>query len=126
MATGAKLIVILVAALLATCTFAASETELRERFKQRYPQLQQLKLEGKIGEVFTGYIDAVQPQYEAEAKVKGMIDNENRDRAELYQIMARQTGATPEAVAQRNATRNFEKARSGDYLKGPDGIWKRK
>lgn len=125
--TFTRMIIVTIAALfLASFTFAATEGELKERFKQRYPELQELKLAGKVGEVHTGYVEAVKPQFEAEPKVKGLVDDENRDRKELYQIIAKQTGTTPEAVATRNAARNFDKARPGEWLKGPDGIWRQK
>ena len=51
------------------------------------------------------------------------MDAENRDRKELYAVLAKQEeGATPELVAERNAIRNFKKAKPGEFLK-KDGKW---
>lgn len=100
-----------------------SMEELQARFKARFAQVQQLKTAGTLGETHLGYLDAPGAVDEASSKLK---DEENADRKKLYQLIADNEETTPEKVAERNAVRNFQKARAGEYLKGPDGTWKKK
>ena len=101
----------------------ARREELRERFESRYREIQRLKAEGLIGETVEGYVEAVG---DAEDDARELIADENADRRELYALIADDEKTTPEKVAERNAARNFQKAKSGEYLKGRDGKWKRK
>jgi uncharacterized protein YdbL (DUF1318 family) len=55
-----------------------------------------------------------------------LVDEENADRKELYDLIAKKEGTTAQLVAERNAKRNFEKAKHGDWLKGADGKWTKK
>ena len=96
--------------------------ELQEQFKQRDPQIQQAKRAGIIGETSEGFVDFVE---QSDEKYADVVEEENSDRRELYGLIAEQEKTTPEKVARRNAKRNFERARSGDYLK-EDGTWRRK
>jgi len=68
----------------------------------------------------------VDPKYLDDSKLSSLIDDENTDRRELYQIIAAEENTSPEKVADRMARRNYEKARPGEYLKTADGRWKRK
>lgn len=102
---------------------ASSMKELQERFKQRLGDIRQLKDQGTIGETFKGYIEFVEEPLDSAAE---LVKAENADRRELYQLIADQESTTPEKVAARNAKRNFEKAKPGDYLKHEDGQWRRK
>lgn len=105
---------------------AADKAQLKARFEQRYPQVLEYKTQGKIGETTQGVLEAVDAKYMDDARLAGLVNEENADRRELYQIIATETGTTPENVAQRMARRNFERARPGEYLKGADGKWQRK
>ena len=109
---------------MATMALSATEGELKARFKERYPQLQALRQQGKIGETADGYVEAVKPQFAASAS--SLADPENSDRRELYDLLAKQTGTTAGAVAARNAARNFDRAGSGEWLKNADGTWRQK
>jgi uncharacterized protein YdbL (DUF1318 family) len=119
------LLVALVALLILPSFLLAQQTKLeklRERFKQRYPQVQELKQAGVVGETSDGYLDYVKKK---DPKAAEIVDAENADRKELYQEIAKRENTTPELVAVRNAKRNFDKARPGEYLK-EDGKWKKK
>jgi uncharacterized protein YdbL (DUF1318 family) len=98
--------------------------ELQARFKQRFAQLKELKKAGVIGETAPGKVEAVKGKLEDENKK--VVAEENADRTELYELIAKKEGATPAAVAERNAIRNFQKAAAGEYLKGKDGQWRKK
>ena len=99
--------------------------ELRERFKGRYERLLKAKGDGAIGETVSGTVEAVNGKSLDDA-LKKLVDEENADRHELYKLIAEKEKTTEEKVAERNAARNFEKARSGEYLKDRDGSWKQK
>ena len=103
----------------------AQETKmdkLRDRFKQRYPQVQELKKAGVVGETSDGYLDWVKKK---DAKAAEVVDAENADRKELYEAIAKRENTTADVVAQRAAKRNFEKAGDGEFIK-QDGEWKKK
>lgn len=108
----------------ATVANANERAELRERFEERYPQLQRLKLDGQVGETHQGMVEAA-PDVTLPTAASRVVEAENTDRRRLYQLLAEETGATPDIVAQRNARRNFERAQTGEWLKHPDG-WRRK
>ena len=106
---------------------ADRQDELRERFKDRYPDLRAAKIDGKIGETTDGIVEAVEARYlEKDDALRKLVEEENADRRELYKLIAEREKTTPEKVATRNAARNFEKAKPGEYLKARDGSWKKK
>ncbi|MBI1371196.1 MAG: DUF1318 domain-containing protein [Phycisphaera sp.] len=96
---------------------------LKQRFQERYNALQQAKSAGTIGETAAGYVEAVKG---ADGATAQLLNAENGDRQKLYQILAQKAGTTADVVAAQNAQRNFQRARSGEYLKGKDGRWYRK
>lgn len=98
--------------------------DLKQRFQQRYPHLVKAKAAGTIGETSKGYVEAVKGSVPGD--VAKLMADENADRRKLYEILAKKEGTTPEHIAERNAIRNFERARSGEYLKGRDGQWHQK
>jgi uncharacterized protein YdbL (DUF1318 family) len=106
-------------------TFAADNTmeSLRARFEARRPQIQKLKSEGVIGETVKGYVDFVKDK---PADAEPIVKEENADRESLYKLLAEKENTTPEKVAERNAKRNFEKAKPGEYLQESDGKWRKK
>ena len=122
----------IIATLLAVTTFlllgsgarADRQDELQARFKQRYAQVKQLKRAGQIGETTAGMVEAVKGGLDEAAQK--LVSEENADRSELYELIAKKEGTTAAAVAERNALRNFQRAEAGEYLKGKDGQWHKK
>lgn len=105
---------------------ADRKAELQQAFEQRFPQLREYKSAGKVGETTQGLVEAVKSEYLSDAKLKKLIDDENRDRKELYAQIAKETNATPEFVAEQNARRNYQRAKPGEYLRTADGRWEQK
>lgn len=101
-----------------------SEAELRKRFESRYPEIRQLKQSGVAGETSDGYLEFVKSGQKDE-KASELVSEENDDRRALYELIAGKEKIGAEVVAKRNAKRNFERARDGEYLK-EDGKWKKK
>ena len=123
--TPKMLIAALVALLILPSLLLAQETKmekLRARFKERYPQVEELKKAGVIGETSDGYLDYVKKK---DSKAADVVDAENADRKDLYEAIAKRENTTADLVAERNAKRNFEKAKAGEYLR-EDGKWKKK
>jgi uncharacterized protein len=105
---------------------ADREAELQERFKGRLEDVRRAKADGKIGETRQGLLDAVEAKYLEDKALRTLVDEENADRRELYKLIAEKENATEAKVAERAAARNYQKAKSGEYLKDKDGTWKRK
>jgi uncharacterized protein len=121
------MIVSLLAASPMTAQAAAMDNSLealQKRFKSRYGALHKLKDNGTVGETYKGYVDFVKDHSDDDAA--SLVKEENADREELYKLIAKKEKTTPEKVAERNAQRNFEKARPGQYLQDADGTWRKK
>jgi uncharacterized protein YdbL (DUF1318 family) len=101
---------------------APSESDLRKRFEERYPAIRELKQQGTVGETDDGYLDFVKDKDDDADEV---VKDENDDRRALYKLIAEKEKTEPEVVAKRNAKRNFDRARDGEYLK-EGGKWKKK
>ena len=118
---------ICLALLLVPATIFAADKDttetLRGRFQARHPQIQKLKSEGVIGETVKGLVDFVKDKT---ADAEAIVKEENGDREALYKLLAAKENTTPEKVAERNAKRNFEKAKPGEYLQESDGKWRKK
>ena len=105
-----------------------SREELKDRFEQRYPELNRLKGQGKVGETVNGFIEAVKKDAEPDNDVRKLIDEENRDRRKLYEgiseKLAKEGKSVPaDKVAERNARRNYMNAKPSEFLKSKDGVW---
>jgi len=96
---------------------------LRNRFEQRYPQIHALKQKGIVGETSHGYLDFVKDKDDS---ASALVNQENSDRRELYALIAKKENTTPEKVAERNARRNFDRAKPGEFLQSADGKWQQK
>jgi hypothetical protein len=101
-----------------------SEAELKKKFEARYPEIRQLKQKGIVGETSDGYLDFVSDG-KKDDKAADLVSEENDDRKALYALIAEKEKTEPRLVAERNAKRNFERAREGEYLR-EDGKWRKK
>ncbi len=102
------------------------KTKLPERFKARDSDLNRFKQAGKVGETTKGIVEAVKREYLEDADLKTLIEDENRDRRELYEIIAEEKGQDVDVVADLAARQNYKRARPGEYLKTASGEWKQK
>jgi uncharacterized protein YdbL (DUF1318 family) len=105
---------------------AQTKEQLQAKFEKRYPQLLSYKQQGRVGENMEGYVEAVKKEYLDDKTLSKLIDDENADRKQLYGLIAADEKTTPDKVAVAAAKRNYEKAKSGEYLKGNDGQWHKK
>lgn len=112
-------------ALVPSAARADREDELKERFKSRVDALRDARAAGTVGETFGGFTEAVEGK-SLDDKLKKVVEEENADRKELYKLIADKEKTSEEKVAERNGQRNFQRAKSGEYLKDKDGKWKKK
>ena len=95
---------------------------IKERMKQRLPQIIQMKQQGIIGENDRGYLEYVsgnQPNQE-------IVEAENSDRQKVYEMIAKQQGVPIQKVEQLRAAQIVRKAIEGEMLKRSDGSWYKK
>jgi uncharacterized protein YdbL (DUF1318 family) len=112
----------------ATAAAPQSRAELKDRFEQRYPELNRLKNQGKVGETTNGFVEPVKKDSELEKEAQELIKVENADRRKLYDAISAKLvkegkNVSPDKVAERNARRNYMNAKGSDFLKSKDGVW---
>ena len=61
-----------------------------------------------------------------DAILSSVIEAENADRKKLYQLLASETNASAAQIGERNAMRNYQNAKAGEWLRTRDGVWKKK
>lgn len=104
---------------------ASEMSELKERFAERYAKIQALKNAGRIGETWTGYLEA-RPDAELDKEESALLSAENVDRTALYERIAEGSELSSAKVGQQNALRVFKKAPGEHWFKGRDGAWRQK
>jgi uncharacterized protein YdbL (DUF1318 family) len=102
------------------------KAKLQERFKARDLDLDRYKKDGKVGETTKGLVEAVKREYLEDEDLKELVEDENRDRRELYEIIAEEKDQDADVVAELAARQNFKRARAGEYLKTANGEWRKK
>jgi hypothetical protein len=102
-----------------TSALAAS---IKDRMKDRLPEIEALKDKGIIGETNRGYL-----QFRGSTQEKEDIVNaENADRQKVYDAIAKQQGVTIEVVEQRRALQSAQLAKPGHWLQDEAGKWYQK
>jgi uncharacterized protein len=96
--------------------------DIKARFKDRLPQIIELKSKGIIGETNQGYLDYVGGTRE----MQNVVEAENRDRRIVYEEIAKQQGVSVQAVGQRRALQLRDLANPGDWVQNDAGAWYRK
>ena len=111
--------------ILISFVFAASLSwgdDIKQRMKQRLPEIINMKAQGIIGENARGYLEFVSGK-----KInQNIIENENKDRRTVYEAIAKQQGVSLEKVESLRALQIVKKADRGDFLKDESGKWYRK
>ena len=101
----------------------AGANDIKARMQQRLPDIVKLKSAGLVGENNKGYLEFVPG---AAKKDAGTVSAENNDRKTVYNAIAKQQGATGEAVGKRRAIQIGKKASSGEWLQNESGKWYKK
>jgi len=97
--------------------------ELKERFADRLPAIQQLWKSGLVGENNKGYLTARAPLNPDQKK---LVAAENADRKEIYGLIASKSAESAEKVGQQRAAQIAEQADTGLWLQDSKGKWYKK
>jgi uncharacterized protein YdbL (DUF1318 family) len=104
---------------------AADKAELKVAFDSRLAAITAAKAAGTLGETTSGLL-AVPAGATADAAVQAVLTAENADRQALFALLAAETGATVEVVAERYARRAYQESAPGAWLQKKDGTWAKK
>lgn len=108
---------------LAVSAWAQDAGQLRERLRSRIPQIDALKTQGAVGENNRGLLE-VPPAGKGDAG--SIVAEENRDREAVYALIAKETGATADAVGRARARKIAADSRPGVWIQDESGQWKKK
>ncbi|VVM04983.1 hypothetical protein MAMC_00354 [Methylacidimicrobium cyclopophantes] len=102
--------------------------EIAERRRLRSGEIQGLKNAGVIGEDRDGFLAVVNPPTDPSYKqfAEHVVQDENRDRLQLYMAQTKLQGKTFEEIQDEYARRWARRAFPGEYVQQPDGTWVRK
>lgn len=133
--SGRLLALSLLLAVASAAVAQGSRDQIQQRFRERYRALFELKVEGRIGETFEGYVQIVADVY-GDDDVEALVTAENRDRRTYYELLAvdlkkqappeQRDSITARWVGRRNAKRTFQDAEPFEHLELPDGVWVQK
>ncbi len=101
-----------------------SKDEVVQSMKDRHPDLMQAKDQGLVGEAWNGMVAIVDQG--ADSRVQDLVDSENYDRRELYQVIAAQTDTSVQEVALQNRIRMYRLADDNHYVQDQNRNWVRK
>ena len=105
-----------------TFVCAANAQDIKDRMRDRLPEVQALKAKGNIGENNQGYLEV----RSGNGAAQQIVAAENKDRQAVYQAIAKQAKTTVQVVGQRRAMQIAEKADAGEWLQDPSGKWYQK
>ncbi|MBI2516810.1 MAG: YdbL family protein [Opitutae bacterium] len=108
---------------LTVTAFAESGAEIQRRMAQRLPALDALKAKELVGENNRGFVET---RAAADAAASTLVSDENRDREQVYALIARETGASADAVGRARAKQIAANSRSGVWVQDERGNWAKK
>lgn len=122
--TNIGIVLILSLVFLVTSTAAASRSlaQIKQSLKARNGAVQQLKAAGVVGETNRGYLAFIGASKGKDA----LVASENKDRKELYAIVAQQQGTSVAKVEQNMGVVKAKRAKPGEYYQDASGAWKKK
>ncbi|MBP6506802.1 MAG: YdbL family protein [Opitutaceae bacterium] len=110
---------------LACITVTAPAQDLgavRVRMSQRLPKIDELKSSGALGENNRGLLEV----RSAGGDAASVSADENNDRGTVYAALAKQTGASAEAVGRARAKQIAQNSAAGVWLQDESGNWYKK
>ena len=103
---------------------AREKQDVVNSMQNRYPELVQAKNQGHVGEAWNGLVGIVHDN--VPGNVREMVNAENNDRRDLFQIIAAETGTSVQEVALQNRIRMYRLADDNHFVQDPDRNWVRK
>ncbi len=101
-------------------------SDIRERLQARHHRLKAFKNAQILGENNHGLLEMRITNGKINASVSKLMDAENQDRKQLFEVIARKQNCTADYVAQRWATQIAEIACAGTWIQATDGNWQLK
>ncbi len=118
-----KVIIFTLVSILALSIANASKLPLKERVKQRAPQITSLLAGGQIGLDNNGYLISRMEISDNDARI---VADENSDRKVMHTAIAKKSGSPVAQVEKRSALKFIERLPKGAYYKDAKGEWVRK
>jgi uncharacterized protein len=119
-----RLFILILTALFGVASVNAQNAgEVRRRMEQRLSQVDALKAKGVIGENNRGLLEV---RGQADASASAVVAEENKDREFVYATIAKETGATPDAVGKARARRIAQNSNPGVWIQDDAGNWAQK
>lgn len=99
---------------------AQSPQAIHRRMSERLGAIDALKARQAVGEDNRGFL-AIRGEVTPEERQ--VVDAENRDRAEVYQLIAQQTGASADDVGRARAKKIARDSSTGVLIQDESGRW---
>jgi uncharacterized protein len=99
---------------------AEGAADAKARMRERVPQIDQLKIAEAVGENNRGLLEVRKPEAAA------VVEEENRDRATVFEDTAKKAGSTSDAVARAFAKQIAAASKAGVWIQKEDGSWVKK
>ena len=103
---------------------AQADEGLAKRMKARLPDVIEAKDAGSVGEGVDGFLHLRDDG--ASASLEKMVGDENKDRKALFADLAKKTGGSVDAVAEKFAKAMVGKGKKGHWFRSSKGTWKQK
>lgn len=100
---------------------AREKEEIVQSLKDRIGIVNQLKASGVVGETNNGYLAFVGNVEKAD-----IVDAENKDRKELYEILADDEGTSIQVIEKNMGVVKAQRAGQGEFFQTSDGKWVKK
>jgi len=104
--------------------FAQADSSFAASMKERLPEVIKAKGEGTVGEGVDGLLHI--RAADASADLEKMVASENKDRKSLFASLAKKTGGSSAAVAEKFAKAMVGKGKKGHWFRSSKGTWKKK
>lgn len=108
--------------LFSVAAFAENAAEIQHRMSKRLPALDDLKAKQVIGENNHGWVELRASASGADS----VVAEENRDREQVYALIAQETGSTPDSVGKARAKQIAANSKPGVWLQDEQGRWYQK
>ncbi|MEM7391468.1 MAG: DUF1318 domain-containing protein [Verrucomicrobiota bacterium] len=89
--------------------------------EQRLAIIKGLKIKGIVGEGNDGYL-----KFRGKEVAGNVVAAENAERKKTYSAIAGKQGKSVSEVGRHSALLKADKARSGEWIQGSGGVWKKK
>ncbi len=103
---------------------AQDKQKVTQSMQERYSKLLQAKDQGLVGEAWNGLVSVVRDN--VPQNIQDLVEAENKDRRTLFQIVAKETGASVQEVARQNRIRMYRLAKDEHFLQDQNRNWVRK